>query len=110
MSCQAQEQIKNLSVEDRWNFKVLPGRSGPGQNEDAGTNDGADAQRREAPRPKALFKPMVGLFRLGDQLVDGLSGEVLVCQSGDLLMGVRKLPPYPRKIHSGKVGHPRVRY
>jgi len=85
----AQEEIEHLRVKDGWDFEMLSGGSGPGENKNPGADDRADAQGGEAPGAETLLQPVVRLFRLGDQLVDGFSGEVLVCQSGGLLNASR---------------------
>ena len=54
----------------------------PDDGEDAGADDGADAQRRERPRAKRLLQPPLRLFRLGDQLVDRLLAKQLAIQVG----------------------------
>jgi hypothetical protein len=44
---------------------------------DARADDRADTQRRERDRAKRLLQSRLGLFTLGDQLVDGLGGKDL---------------------------------
>jgi len=75
MPHQVQQKIEHLRMQDGRDLEVLARRRGAGQNEDSGTDDGADAERRQAPGPERLLEPMFGLFRLRDQLVDGLGGE-----------------------------------
>jgi len=72
---QVQEKIEHLRVKDGRDFEMLARSRGAGQNKDARTDDGPDAERRQAPWPQRLLEPMFGLFRLRDQLVDGLGGE-----------------------------------
>ena len=57
-----------------------PAMAVPMHREDAGADDRADAQRGQRPRAQRLFQPMLGLLRVGDQLVDGLAAEQLVRQ------------------------------
>ena len=57
---QSSEQVHDLRVEDRRHFEVLTGGGRAGKHEDAGADDGADAQRGQAPRTEGLLQPMVG--------------------------------------------------
>jgi len=59
---------------------MLAGHGGADDREDAGADDGADAQRSERPGPERLFETLAGLFRLADQLVNGLAGKQLAGQ------------------------------
>jgi hypothetical protein len=85
----AQQEVEHLRVKDGWDFEMLASGGGPGQNKDARADNGTDAEGGEAPWAERLLEPVVRLFRFGDQLVDGFSGEVLVCQSGGLLSASR---------------------
>jgi hypothetical protein len=72
---EVREDVGDLGVPDRWQLEVFARRRGTGQDEDAGADDGADSQRCQAPRPEGLLETVLRLFRLRDQLVDGLGGE-----------------------------------
>jgi hypothetical protein len=67
--------VENLRVKDRGCLEIFAGRRSSGENENAGTNNGANAESRQRPGPKSFFQPMLGFFRCGDQFVDGFSRE-----------------------------------
>ena len=71
------EEVEDLSVQDRRHFKVLTRRRGPGKNEYSRPNDRADAERGQRPRPERLAKTMLGLLGLGDEFVDGFTAQEL---------------------------------
>ena len=48
------------------------------EDENARADDGADAQRRQRPGAKLLFKPVARSVGVSDQLVDGLAAEKLI--------------------------------
>jgi hypothetical protein len=67
------DQIQHLGfVKGRIAVLSCGCRSGKGKNSRA--DDGADAQRRQRPRAQRLSQPLLGLLRVGDQLVNGLLG------------------------------------
>src|ERR1035437_7613597 len=72
--------IGQRCVQDRRGVELLSGNRRANNGEDAGTNDCADAEAGQRPRPQRLLKPMFRLLRIGDQLVDGLAREELVRQ------------------------------
>ncbi len=74
------DDIEHLRVQDRWGLEVLAGRRGTSEDEDAGADDGADAQRGQRPRAEAFPKPVLGSLRFGDQLVDGFAASQLRSQ------------------------------
>lgn len=74
------DEIEDLRVNDVRSFEVFARRRRTRQNEDAGTDDRADAQRRQRPRSKSLLQAMFRVLRFGDQLVDGLAGKQLTGQ------------------------------
>ena len=60
--------------DDRWAGAV--GDGGGGADEQAGADDGADAERDERPRAqRALERALAGRARLGEQAVDGLGAK-----------------------------------
>jgi len=72
--------VGQRSVQDRWFVDFLAGDGGADNGEDAGTDDGANAQRGERPRAKRLLQAMLCFLRIRDQLVDGLAGKNLRSQ------------------------------
>jgi hypothetical protein len=87
---QAREQVEDLGMNDGWQDKVLARRRRPGQHENSRTDDGANAQRGQAPRAKRFLQAVPRVFRLGNQLVDGFLGQQLVAvpvQGGRLRSG-----------------------
>ena len=72
------QKIEDLRVKDRWRFKVLTRRSGPGKNKNSRTDDCADTERGQRPRAQRLPQTMLGLVSLSNQFVDGLAAQELV--------------------------------
>jgi hypothetical protein len=60
--------------------KLFAGDRRADDGEDARADDRANAQRSERPRAEALFQPMLGFFRLPNQLIDRFAREVLAGQ------------------------------
>jgi hypothetical protein len=58
---QVPQDVHDLGVEDGGCFEVLAGGGGPGEDEDAGADDGTDAERGERPGAKGLFELMARL-------------------------------------------------
>jgi hypothetical protein len=77
---QIPEDVHDLGVEDGGGFKVLASGGGPGEDEDSGADDGADAERGERPGAKGLLELVARFGGLGDELVDGLAGKKLARQ------------------------------
>lgn len=75
------DEIGQRCVQDRRGIELLPSDGSPDHGEDAGTDDRANAQRRQRPRAEGLLQPMFRLLRLGDQFVDRLTREELVRQN-----------------------------
>ena len=69
--------VEKGSVQNRRRVEFLSGDGSADNSEDSGTDHGADAKRGEGERPECLGKPPVGVFRVGNQLVDGLGGKEL---------------------------------
>src|SRR5215467_3673417 len=72
-----QKIVEQRRVEDRRGIELLPGNGGPNDREDSGTDHRADAESSKRPWPEGLLQAHLGVFRFGDQLVDGLGGEEL---------------------------------
>ena len=69
------DQVERLRVQDGRRLKIFSRGGGSGQNENARADDGADAERRQRPRAQGLTEPVFRVFRVRDQLVDGLATE-----------------------------------
>ncbi len=78
---------------DGWSVELLPGHGGADDRKDARSDDGADAQRGERPGSERLFESVLGIFRLADQLIDGLAGKELFkqCCSPDIVASLQAL-------------------
>ena len=59
---QVRNQVHDLRVQDGGNLKVLARSRCAGEHEDAGADDGANAERGQRPRPERLFEPVLGLL------------------------------------------------
>ena len=77
-----------------WRIELLAGNRRADDREDARANHGADAQRGQRPRPERLLEPVLGLFRVADQLVDRLAGKQLVRQVQPLASSSWLLAPF----------------
>jgi hypothetical protein len=74
------EVVAQRGVEHAGGVKLLAGNGGADDGEDAGADDGADAERGKRPRAESLFEPVLGFFRVPDQLIDGFAGKQLAWQ------------------------------
>ncbi len=88
-----ERRVLNQVVEQRGVFnarhiELLAGHGGADDGKDAGADDRSDAQRGQRPWPQGLLEGVLGLFRLLDQLIDGLAGNKLSEQDG---------PPHPAR-------------
>ena len=79
---QVLKNVQYLGMPDGGDLKILSRSRGARQNKYARPYDGADPQRRQRPRPQGLLQPVLRLFRVRDQLVNGLLGEQLAGQTG----------------------------
>ena len=70
-----QHQIEHGGVQDGCITQRLAGRGRPGQDENARTDDGADAERGEAPRAEGLAQALVRLLGSLNQSIDALGAE-----------------------------------
>src|SRR5208283_180980 len=72
--------VSQWRVEDGRGVELLPGDGRSDDRENTGANDCADAEGGQRPRAERLLETMFRLFRLGDQLVNGLAREELMRQ------------------------------
>jgi len=91
------EVVAQRGVEHAGGVKLLAGDGGADDGEDARADDGADAERGQRPRTKRLFEPVLGFFRVADQLVNGFAGEQLAGQCSSPI----NLNAMPRQAESG---------
>src|SRR5437660_5822616 len=84
------EIVKQGCVQDGGRVKFLPGDCGSNYRKDSRSDHSAYSQCGQGERPQSFLEPPVRLFGVGDQLVDGLTGEKLaaILQTGRLLGGV----------------------
>jgi hypothetical protein len=78
---QVHEQIQHLRFVER-RVAMLAGRRGAGERKNPRANDRSDPQRRQRPWSQRLFEAMFRMFRIRDQLINGLLGEKLAGQKG----------------------------
>jgi len=69
------EVLKKRSVEDRGNFKLLPGDGSANDREDARTDDGPDAEGGQAEPTEGFFQPNFWVFRIGEKFIDAFAAE-----------------------------------
>jgi hypothetical protein len=74
------DEVGERRVEDAGSIELFAGDGGADDGENAGSDDCADAESGERPRPKGLFQGMLGFFRVADQLIDGFAGKQLAWQ------------------------------
>jgi hypothetical protein len=72
-------------IGDLRRIEVLAGHGRSNDGEDAGADDGADAQGGEGPGAESLFEGLAGIFRLADQLVNGFARNELAGQGSSPL-------------------------
>jgi len=71
------DQVQRLCVQDGRRLEIFSGRGRTRKYKNSRTDDGADTERRQRPRPQRLTKPVCGILRIRDQFVDGLATEGL---------------------------------
>ena len=86
---QMHEQVQHLHLVKR-RIAMLSRGSRAGKSKNARSNDSADPQRGKRPRPQRFLEPMRRVFRVRNQLVNGLLGEELAGQKGLLKNERRK--------------------
>jgi hypothetical protein len=62
--------------------ELLAGDGCADDREDARADDRADAERGQRPGAKGLLEPVLGFFRVPDELVDRFAGKQLAGQCG----------------------------
>jgi hypothetical protein len=72
--------VGQRGVDEAGGIELLAGDGGADDGEDAGADDRPDAKRCQRPRAEGLFEPVLGFFRLPDQLIDRFAGEQLAGQ------------------------------
>jgi hypothetical protein len=82
------DKVGERRIKDAGGIELFAGDGGADDGENAGTNDCADAESGERPRPKCLFEGMLGFFRVADQLIDGFAGKQLAWQRSSPRLGV----------------------
>jgi len=76
------DEVGERCVEDAGGIELFAGDGRTDDGENAGTDNCADAESGERPRPEGLFEGMLGFFRVADQLIDGFAGKQLAWQGG----------------------------
>jgi hypothetical protein len=71
------EVLEQRRVDDGAELEFLAGDGRADDGEDAGTDDGADAEGGQRPRAERLFQAMLGFFGVRYEFVDRLLGEEL---------------------------------
>ena len=80
-------QVERLRMQDGGSLKIFSRGCRAGEYKNARPDDRSDAQRRQRPRAQRLTKPVLRVFRLRDQFVDGLAAEELAaCLSGSCVV------------------------
>ena len=69
------DKIEDLRMQDGRRFEMLSGRRRSGEHKNTGADNGSDAERGQRPRPQTFLEPVPRLVCLGNQFVNGLSGE-----------------------------------
>lgn len=72
-----EDVMQQRGVDDLGGGELLPGHGGADDGEDAGADDGTDAERDEGNGSEGFAEAVLGFLGLGDELIDGLSGEEL---------------------------------
>ena len=62
----------------------LVGRGGAGEHEDAGADDGADAEQRQVPGRQAALERLASMFDVADELLDRLGLEQIRIHSASV--------------------------
>jgi hypothetical protein len=79
------DPVDQRRVGDGGLVEALAGHGRADDGEDAGADDGADAQSGERPGAEGLLERLAGLFRLADELVDGFARYELAEQGSSPL-------------------------
>ena len=76
------DELGQRRIDHAGGVELLAGDGRADDREDARADHRPDAQRSQRPRAQGLFEPVLGLFRVPDQLIDGLAGNKLAKQDG----------------------------
>jgi hypothetical protein len=68
------DEVRQRRIGNAGGIEVFAGDGGADDREDARTDDGPNAQRGQGPGAEGLFEPVLGFFRVPDQLIDGFAG------------------------------------
>ena len=71
---EVRNQIQHLRMQDRGRLEVFAGSRRASEDENAGADNGANAESRQRPRPERFLQAVAGFVGLGDELVDRLTG------------------------------------
>jgi hypothetical protein len=82
-------KVGERCIEDAGGIELFAGDGGADDGKNAGTDDCADAEGGERPRPEGLLQGMLGFFRVADQLINGFAGKQLAWQRSSPLLAVR---------------------
>ena len=69
------KEFEQRRVQRRFEVQLLPGDGRAHDGEDAGADHRTDAQGREREWAQGFLEPRLRIFRIRDQLVDGLLRE-----------------------------------
>ena len=83
-------------VQNGFELEFLAGDGGADHGENAGADHGADAERSKAQPAESFLQALLGVLRVGDQLVNALGAEKLCAQSPPSLCQRKKLYLAPR--------------
>ena len=77
------DHVERLRMQEGRRLEIFSRRCRSRKHEDSRTDDGADAERGQRPRPQRFTEPVLRVLRLRDQFVDGLATECLAVGSTD---------------------------
>ena len=69
------DKIEDLRMQDGRCFEMLACRRGSREHKNTGANNGSNAERGQRPRSQTFLEPVSRLVCLGNQFINGLSGE-----------------------------------
>jgi len=75
-------QVENSGIQNGVDFFDFASGRGSGQGKNARTDDRADSEGGQAPRPECFLETMQRLFRRGNQNIDALRAKKLVGLDG----------------------------
>jgi hypothetical protein len=74
------ENVHDLRVQDGGHFKVLASGGRASEDEDSGTDDGANPEGGQRPGAESLLQAVTWFLRVRNELVDRLTGKKLIRQ------------------------------